>query len=64
MIFPCPNCGAPAERTCIEKNSTNQIIQTSCPSCDYLMVSCLRTGKVMEAYAPGVGSPVVVHKPH
>lgn len=54
MIVSCPNCGAQAERICIKKDSTNQIIQTSCPHCDYLMVNCIRTGKVLEAYAPGL----------
>jgi hypothetical protein len=50
----CPNCGAKAYKTCLESDSTHQIIQTSCPSCDYLMVSCALTGKVVEAYAPGL----------
>lgn len=50
----CPNCGAPAQKVCLEDNSTNQIIQTSCSHCDYLMISCARTGKVVEAYAPGL----------
>ncbi|MFW6359814.1 MAG: transposase [Chroococcales cyanobacterium] len=47
----CPNCGSHAERQYI---INHQITQTQCPSCDYLMVNCSRTGKVVEAYAPGI----------
>ncbi|MBE9119169.1 replication restart DNA helicase PriA [Lusitaniella coriacea LEGE 07157] len=47
----CPNCGNFAERIYHSKQS---ITQTQCPSCDYLMVSCSQTGKVVEAYAPGI----------
>ncbi|AFZ04382.1 hypothetical protein Cal6303_5499 [Calothrix sp. PCC 6303] len=47
----CPNCGSEGERHYI---SQSQITRTQCPSCDYLMVSCTRTGKVIEAYAPGI----------
>lgn len=50
----CPNCGAVANTVCLENNSTNRIIQTSCYKCDYFMVSCSLTGKVLEAYAPGL----------
>ncbi len=47
----CPNCGDRAERY----NSLEaKIIRTSCPHCDYLMVQCSETGKVIEAYAPGL----------
>ena len=47
----CPNCGDRAERyDCSDSN----IIRTSCSHCDYLMVQCSRTGKVIEAYAPGM----------
>lgn len=48
----CPNCGARAIRSQIE----NKIERTSCEYCDYLMVQCLKTGKVIEAYAPGINS--------
>lgn len=47
----CPNCGSPAER---EYFPNNQVTQTSCPTCDYLMVSCVQTGQVLESYAPGI----------
>ncbi len=47
----CPNCGSEGERY---YNSQNQLTRTQCPICDYLMVSCTRTGKVIEAYAPGI----------
>jgi hypothetical protein len=47
----CPNCGSGAERYYI---SDSQITRTQCATCDYLMISCTRTGKVIEAYAPGI----------
>lgn len=51
----CPNCGSYAERHYITKH---QLIQTECQHCDYLLVNCPRTGKVVEAYAPGLaGKP-------
>ncbi|NJL83276.1 MAG: replication restart DNA helicase PriA [Chloroflexaceae bacterium] len=46
----CPNCGSHAERHYLV---VHQLIQTACPSCDYLMV-CSQTGNVVEAYAPGM----------
>ena len=49
----CPNCGSYAERTFFADNS---LMQTQCPMCDYFMVSCSRTGKVVEAYAPGIAA--------
>jgi cation transporter-like permease len=50
----CPNCGHPAERYYFQNN---QIIQTACPSCDYLMVSSSLTGHVLESYSPGIAAP-------
>lgn len=47
----CPNCGSYAERLYFAKTF---ITQTQCPVCDYLMINCSRTGKVVEAYAPGI----------
>jgi DNA-directed RNA polymerase subunit RPC12/RpoP len=47
----CPNCGSPAERNYL---LTSNLIQTQCPACDYLMVTCSKTAKVIEAYAPGI----------
>jgi ribosomal protein L37AE/L43A len=47
----CPNCGSEGERHYIVHS---QLSRTQCPVCDYLMVSCMRTGKVIEAYAPGI----------
>ncbi len=47
----CPNCGSYAERLYFIKTD---ITQTQCPACDYLMINCSRTGKVVEAYAPGL----------
>jgi hypothetical protein len=47
----CPNCGSEAERHYIDDS---ELTRTQCAVCDYLMVSCTRTGKVIEAYAPGI----------
>lgn len=45
----CPNCGSHADRI-----YHKQLTQTQCSVCDYLMVMCAETGKVLEAYAPGL----------
>ena len=50
----CPNCGSHAERHHL---TVDQLIRTQCPSCDYLMITCAQTGKVIEAYAPGIFAP-------
>ncbi|MCU0537953.1 MAG: hypothetical protein MUD14_29050 [Hydrococcus sp. Prado102] len=42
QIVRCPNCGSHATR---HHFTNNQIIETSCPACDYLMVNCSLTGK-------------------
>lgn len=47
----CPNCGSHAERHHL---SSEQLIRTQCPACDYLMITCASTGKVIEAHAPGI----------
>ncbi len=47
----CPNCGSEGERHYSEHN---HLTSTQCPICDYLMVNCTLTGKVIEAYAPGI----------
>ncbi|MCU0568281.1 MAG: replication restart DNA helicase PriA [Oculatellaceae cyanobacterium Prado106] len=49
----CSNCGCTAERHYL---LTSQITRTQCPSCDYLMITCSRTGRVIEAYAPGIAA--------
>lgn len=57
QIIRCPNCGDLAERAnCTE----NKIQRTSCGNCDYLLVQCLETGKVIEAYAPGIKADSLV----
>lgn len=48
--IPCPNCGSPAIRLHFSQSSLQE---TSCETCDYLLVSCEKTGNVIEAYAPG-----------
>lgn len=48
----CPNCGdRNAQR---HKCSETNILRTSCYNCDYLLVQCSKTAKVIEAYAPGI----------
>jgi hypothetical protein len=47
----CPNCGSNAERHYL---SESELTRTQCRSCDYLMINCTRTGRVIEAYAPGI----------
>ena len=56
----CPNCGSEAQRLYFKSNeaiysscSGNQIIQTECDQCDYLMVMCSLSGNIVEAHAPG-----------
>lgn len=63
----CSNCGSEAERFYV---LSSELTRTQCNSCDYLMVTCARTGKVIEAYAPGinpmkavVAAPAVDRKP-
>ena len=55
-IIPCPNCGNRATRQIV--NGT--LKRTACEACDYLLVQCLKTGKVIEAYAPGIDSYCVI----
>ena len=50
-IVRCPNCGSPAERY---HAISHQRVHTQCPECDYLMTTCSKTGRVIEAYAPGI----------
>lgn len=47
----CPNCGKLAERYYL---NTNQLVRTQCNFCDYLLVIRAKTGRVVEAYAPGM----------
>jgi hypothetical protein len=48
----CPNCGSPsAERHNIHER---QLSRTQCRECDYLLVTCQLTNRVVEAYAPGM----------
>ena len=45
----CPTCGSSAERYHSHESGT---MRTQCSRCDYLMVSCTKTGRVIESYAP------------
>lgn len=45
----CPTCGRAAERRYSAKSMQ---VRTQCSSCDYLMVTCAKTGRVIESYAP------------
>lgn len=56
QIIHCPNCGAHATRHVID----NSIRRTSCQGCDYLLVQCAKTERVIEAYAPGTNSYCVL----
>ncbi|MEM6252121.1 MAG: replication restart DNA helicase PriA [Cyanobacteria bacterium P01_D01_bin.156] len=51
----CPNCGKPAERHYLE---AQKLTRTQCSSCDYLMIVCQKTGRVVEAYAPGIAPAI------
>ena len=51
QMIRCPNCGSHAERYFIE---SSKLTRTQCSACDYLMIACSETGKVVEAYAPGI----------
>ncbi|MEO0645957.1 MAG: hypothetical protein AAFZ17_07370 [Cyanobacteria bacterium J06650_10] len=51
----CPTCGSSAERYHLSETAT---IRTQCAHCDYLMVSCSKTGRVIEAYAPSFSPSV------
>jgi len=57
QIIYCPNCGDRA----IKYVLNNSIRKTSCQGCDYLLVQCAKTGKVIEAYAPGINSYCVIN---
>jgi ribosomal protein S27AE len=50
----CPNCGSSAAER--RQLMTEQLTRTQCPHCDYLMVSCSRTNRVLESYAPGINA--------
>lgn len=56
----CPNCGSFAER---RYSPTQQRIHTECDRCDYLLVTCAWSGRVFEAYAPGLPADVPMIKP-
>ncbi len=51
QVVRCPNCGSLAERYSLHDCD---LTRTQCEICDYLLVTCDRTGRVVEAYAPGI----------
>lgn len=51
QIVHCPNCGCLAERN---YHSLTSYIETQCLVCDYLMIICANTGRVIESYYPGI----------
>ncbi|MFN3927439.1 MAG: hypothetical protein ACK4QL_08970 [Pseudanabaenaceae cyanobacterium] len=55
-LVRCPNCGSIAERTISEQ----KLVKTECHTCDYLLILCKVTGRVVESYAPGIR----LHQPH
>ncbi len=55
QIVRCPNCGSHAERHLVA-----QQVHTQCSTCDYLMTTCSLTGRVIEAYAPGLSVAAAV----
>ena len=65
QVVRCPNCGSWAERhyftsaqAIYQKCPCQQITQTECSACDYLMAICSITGQVIEAHSPGICAPV------
>ncbi len=50
----CPNCGSHARRRTLHLLAQSR---TECDACDYLLVTCTRSHRVLESYAPGIASP-------
>lgn len=55
--IPCTNCGRSAIRSYFISREpkyascpNERVIQTECPHCDYLMVMCSLSGRVIEAH--------------
>jgi len=46
----CPDCGSDARRHYLSKD---HLLRIQCQSCDYLMVTCTQTGRVVETYSVG-----------
>ena len=56
----CPNCGSIAERHHLAYLAQ---VKTQCEECDYLLVTCTRSGHVLEYYAPAGTSSQITAKP-
>lgn len=57
----CPTCGSSAERYHM---ADERVIRTQCPCCDYLMILCSQTGKVIESYAPSLSPATLAALPY
>ncbi|MCM1982200.1 replication restart DNA helicase PriA [Lyngbya confervoides] len=55
----CPNCGSHATRDRVKNTS---LIRTQCRTCDYLLITCNETGRVIESYAPGLSMVSLVNR--
>ena len=49
QIVHCPNCGTLSHRI-----YTSNQQRTECQLCDYYLVTCVKTGNVIEWQAPGL----------
>lgn len=55
VVVCCSNCGHPSERHHLE---SQHLVRTQCSHCDYLLITCSLTHRVIESYAPGLyGAP-------
>ncbi len=52
FLVRCPNCGAIAERS----HTAANLLKIECHTCDYLLITCPHTGRVIEGYAPGINA--------
>lgn len=67
----CSNCGSLAIRSHYNSKGTkytnsqqNRVIQTECPTCDYLMVMCSSSGNVIEAHSSSTSAMTRKDKKH
>jgi ribosomal protein S27E len=54
MRVHCPNCG---DRRCEKIDILDRSLRRiQCDRCDYLLITCTETYRVIEAYAPGIAA--------